>query len=95
MTENELIADGWKPEICRIDTLYFKDGFFCRIREEEDEKDVAVFSEANDMTVLGFAKTIEEINEFKRLYYLNQIKDLEEKLKLAKEIYFEKYGTRS
>lgn len=88
MTEQELLDDGWKPELCKIGTLYFKDGFFCRFKELGK---VIVFSVTDDMNQIGVAENVKHLEEVQKQYYKNIIKKLKINYEVTKEYYEKKY----
>ena len=88
MTKQELLDNGYKPQQCKIGTLYFKDGFFCRLNYDE----VVYYSNSDDMHPLGLAKTFDEIKELEKKHYKSVMERIETKLKLAKLDYKERYG---
>lgn len=70
MNKQELVDNGWKPENCKIGTLFFKDGFFCRFRNNGN---VFVFSAKDDMNPLGEAETLDDIFELQKLSFKNDV----------------------
>lgn len=88
MTEEQLINDGWKPELCKIGTLYFKGNYFCRL----DDETATVFSKSNDMTPLGTAKTFEEMEKIQMTREETDIIYTEFRLKIMIKAFKEKYG---
>ena len=62
MTHEDLVNYGYKPEDCKIGTLYFKGNLFCRL-----DNDVAtVRTIQDDMTDIGKASTIEELKKIEK-----------------------------
>ena len=90
MTEKELRENGWKPESCKIGTLYFKDVFFCRL----DGEKAIVFSANDDMNPLGTAETLDEIKEIQMQYELDRIHTMEERLVKARTYFENVYGVK-
>ena len=88
MTREELIDNGWRPQLCKVGTLYFKGGFFCRL----DEDEAVVFSLSDDMHPLGRAKTFDEISALREKSDLEDIKRLDRRLVMLKFLFKEKYG---
>ena len=88
MTLQELLDNGYKPQQCKIGTLYFKDGFFCRLNYDE----VVYYSNSDDMHPLGLAKTFDEIKELEKKYYRDEIAALETKLELKKLLFEKRFG---
>ena len=93
MTNQELLDNGWKEELCKIGTLYFKDGFFCRFKDNET---LLVFHCSDDMNPLGEAKTLDDIFELKKQYFKYSVQHEKLKYEIAKDyyeiVYKEKYG---
>ena len=75
--------------MCKIGTLYFKDGFFCRLNEDDT---VSLFSVNDDTNPLGRAETFSEIRETQKEYYLDYIRGLETKLQVLKSWFNAEYG---
>lgn len=88
MTHEQLTLNGWRPELCKIDTLYFKDGYFCRLKDGK----AIVFSVNDDMNPLGTAETFSEIRELQKNHELSVIQSLENTVKLLKMAFEAKYG---
>ena len=88
MTKEDLINAGYKPQACKIGTLYFKDGFFCRLHADK----CIFYSTSDDMTPLGTVDTIEEITELEKKYYRDEIAALETKLELKKLLFEKRFG---
>jgi hypothetical protein len=88
MTREELIDDGWRPQACRVGTLYFKGDFFCRL----DQDEAVVFSLSDDMHPLGRVKTLQEIAVLREKSDLEEIKRLDRRLVMLKLLFKEKYG---
>lgn len=76
MTKDDLIKDGWKPELCKIGTLYFKGDFFGHLKDDN----FVMFGIDDDMNPLGTAKTFEDIKQIKKEYDLNLIQSVKEKI---------------
>ena len=70
MTEQELIDYGYKPEECKIGTLYFKAGFFVRLKDgvallyriRDDEKLCAEITTIDELRDKEFRLLIEDLN---------------------------------
>lgn len=88
MTSEQLILSGWEPESCKIGTLYFKDGFFCRLKDGK----AVVFSVDNDMIPIGEGETFSDIREIQKEYTKNTIKLMEFSLELKKKFFKDYYG---
>lgn len=88
MTHEQLTLNGWKPELCKIDTLYFKDGYFCRLKDGK----ITVYSVSDDMNPLGTAETFSEVRELQKNHELSVIQSLENTVKLLKMTFEKKYG---
>lgn len=88
MTKEQLINDGWKPELCLIGTLYFKEDYFCRL----DNDTAIVFSKSNDMVPLGKAKTFDEIKNLQKTHEETSIALAELQLNIMKDLFMKKYG---
>ena len=88
MTSQELIDNGWRPEECRVGTLYFKDRFFCHLKGDR----VKVFSKDDDMNCIGEAKTFDEIEEIEKEFLQNEIRIVEAALLMLKLQYKERFG---
>ena len=91
MKKEDLINNGWKSENCKIGTLYFKDGFFCRFKTEDT---VLVFHSSDDMHYIGVAENIEQLEEAQKEYRKNQIKMLKLKYEAAKNYYEKTYNEK-
>ena len=88
MTNEQLILSGWEPKSCKIGTLYFKDGFFCELKDGK----AVVFSVDNDMIPIGEAETFSDIREIQKEYARKTIKLMEFSLEMKKKIFKEDYG---
>lgn len=91
MLSEELVNAGWNPENCRIGTLYFKEDFFCRIK---DNGIVAVFRCNDDMNPIGYAGTLDDINSLMQKSDLAEITKAEILLDIMKSRYEKKYGIK-
>ena len=89
MTKEDFLNDGWKPQQCKIGTLYFKDCFFARVLNDGK---VSVSSVHDDMHTLAIVETKEEIDNTIKNFYRDVILELENKLETIKKDFFEKYG---
>lgn len=89
MTQEDLVNDGWKPELCMIGTLYFKDAYFCKLNEENK---VVLFHMSDDIKPLGIAETFEEIDKLRQTHELSEIVHLEFLLNKLKKDYLNKYS---
>lgn len=90
MTLQELLDNGYKPQDCKIGTLYFKDGFFCRLHADK----CIFYSISDDMTPLGTVNTIDEMTELEKKYYRDEIADLETMLELKKLLFEKRFGEK-
>lgn len=90
MTEQELIDKGWKPELCKIGTLYFKGNFFIRL----DNDKALVFSNHDDMHPLGKAENYEGIIAIQKESDRKDILWLEANLSALKYTFEKKYGEK-
>ena len=88
MTDNELIDKGWKPELCKIGTLYFKENFFIRL----DKDKVLVFSIKDDMNPIGKASNYDEIISLQKEKDKKDILWLEANIRSLKNRYKQKYN---
>lgn len=88
MTEEDLLENGWQSQACKIGTLYFKDGFFCRFKESGI---ATVFSVTDDMNPIGVANNVEQLEEAQKHYYQTVIKKLKMNYEVMKEYYEKKY----
>lgn len=88
MFEKELIDKGWKPELCKIGTLYFKENFFIRL----DKDKALVFSIKDDMHPIGKASTYEEIIALQKEEDKKDIFWLEATIIALKHEYKQKYN---
>ena len=88
MTKEDLINAGYTPQNCKIGTLYFKGGFFCRL----DKDEAVYFSISDDMNPLGRAKTLDDINELEKKFYKEEIEALEATLSFKKKLFAERFG---
>lgn len=88
MNKEELKKDGWTPQICKIGTLYFKDDWFGRFKEDK----FILYSIDNDIVPLGEIKTIEDMKELMRKYDFERIYKVEQNLESLKMKYKETYG---
>lgn len=88
MTREELINDGWKPQLCKVGTLFFKDGYFCRFTDDG----VLLYSTSNDRVPLGTVYTIKGIAELEKSEELNVIKSVSTNLGILKMRFKKKYG---
>ena len=91
MNKQELVNNGWKPENCKIGTLFFKDGFFCRFRNNGN---VFVFSANDDMNPLGEAETLDDIFELQKLSFKNDVTFYKNKYEAAKKYYEAMYNEK-
>ena len=88
MTQDELTDNGWVPKQCKIGTLYFKDNFFCHLKD-----DVAVtYSINDDMNPIGEAKTLQELFDIQKKHDCMQIVTMERSLELIKSAFQVKYN---
>ena len=91
MNKQELLDNGWNPEECRIGTLYFIEGFFCRFKEPDK---VTVFSIADDMNPLGVAETIEELESIQKNFYKEKIIKFKSYYEELKKYYEDRYNEK-
>lgn len=70
MTEQELIEYGYKPEECKIGTLYFRSPFFINLKDGV----ARVYSINDDNNPLGEATTIEEVKRLESDQHLQMFK---------------------
>ena len=69
MTEQELKDYGYRPELCRVGTLYFKNNWFVMLKDG-----VADFRlSAKDLESYGKAETIEELKELEKKTYIDRL----------------------
>lgn len=68
MTGQELIEYGYKPEMCKIGILYFKDMFFINLKG----KVASLMVQKNEANI-GEAKTIEELRKLEAEYYMQEL----------------------
>lgn len=67
LTHDLLLLAGYTPEDCKIGTLYFKSGFFCRIKSDGT---VDVRRNSDDMRSLGIAHSLNEIAKIEKEYFI-------------------------
>lgn len=89
MTREELINAGWKCRLCKIGSLYFKDGYFCRFKADGN---LLVFSEGDDMNPIGEAQTMDDITALQKKHELGTIRAIEKAYELMVKAYEMKYG---
>lgn len=65
MTHEDLVNYGYKPEDCKIGTLYFKGKLFCKL----DNGVASVRTIQDDMTDIGKASTIEELKKIEKQHF--------------------------
>jgi hypothetical protein len=91
MTDNELKENGWNPMLCKIGTLYFKDNFFCKLR---DNGIVSIYSVNDDMNPIGTVTTIDGIFGAIKHWYRLEIEAYKRKTEQLEKEYFERYGEK-
>lgn len=69
MTDKELKDYGYNPQICKIGTLYFKGSFFVMLN---DDGSVDFRLKEKDMESYGTAKTIDELKELEKHYFIDK-----------------------
>ena len=88
MTHDELTDNGWVPKQCKVGTLYFKDNYFCKLKD-----DVAVvYSINDDMNPLDEAHTLQDIFDIQKKNDCMQIVTMEHSLELIKAAFQVKYN---
>ena len=71
--EEELLEIGWHKEDCKIGTLYFYGQFFGSLKNGE----LTLFHQSQDMTPIGYAKSIAEIDPIIKDYFVKEANSLE------------------
>ena len=69
MTDKELNDYGYNPQICKIWTLYFKDNFFVNLKSDGS---MDFCSREDDMISRGTAKSITELKNLEKQYYIDK-----------------------
>lgn len=76
MTEQELIEFGYKPEQCKIGTLYLKGSVFVILNNNiADVREVG-----DDTTSFGIATTLDELKNIENKIYDDLIQKVENKI---------------
>lgn len=76
MTEQELIQFGYKPEQCKIGTLYFKGSIFVKLNNNvADVREVV-----DDTNSFGTAATLDELKHVENKIYDDLIQKIENKI---------------
>lgn len=83
MTDKELKDYGYNPQICKIGTLYFKDSFFVTLKSDGS---VDFRSREDDMTSRGSAKSITELKNLEKQYYIDKSEQYKHLAKLYTSI---------
>lgn len=76
MTAKELVEFGYKPEQCKIGTLYFKGSIFVILNNNiADVREVG-----DDTNSFGTATTLDELKHFENKIYEDLIQKVENKI---------------
>lgn len=75
MTDQDLKDLGFEPKLCKIDILYFRGPFFCRLDKETG--DVKVYANSDDINPIGTTNSKKGVCELQKLYYYNVIEAIE------------------
>lgn len=83
MTDKELKDYGYNPQICKIGILYSKDNFFVILKSDGS---VDFRLREDDMNSRGIAKSITELKNLEKQYYIDKAEHYRHLVKLYSSI---------